>query len=312
MMFVFLYHAELFLCFRFHGIDAFYLPFYVNCFFIISGFLFYRKQLTNKKFLMGGAVLNILFRIAIPSVLFALVEFFPKKIIRGESIEYIDLINETIGGGTYWFTSALVVSELILLVLLFTRKSNIWYYAIICFVLGAVGMLIVKLNILNISVWAWRQGLISLIFLAMGGLYWKYEKQIDKLMRWWFVIPLLIVYFAMIFGLKGYNDALICYLTIQPLGVVTSAIASLIMIWVCKKLPEIRFLSFIGLNSIGFYFFSGALPNIYSILITRYSVIPMSFTLLIVVILSILTAYPIMLVLTSLFPWLFDLRLLRN
>lgn len=66
---------------------------------------------------------NILWRIAIPSVIFALIEFFPKKIIRGEGIEIKDLILETIGGGTYWFTSALVVAELILLLLFNTRKK---------------------------------------------------------------------------------------------------------------------------------------------------------------------------------------------
>ena len=45
---------------------------------------------------------------------------------------------------------------------------------------------VVKSNVLQNGIWAWRQGLLALVFLAMGGLYWRYEKHVDRLMRWRF------------------------------------------------------------------------------------------------------------------------------
>ena len=158
----------------------------------------------------------------------------------------------------------MVVAELILLLLFWTRKRNIWFYATSCAVFGLVGLLIVNYDIIHKSIWAWRQGLIALVFLAIGGLYWKYEKKIDILMRWWFAILLLVVYVAMIIGLKDYADPLISTLTIQPLGFVTSAIACLLLVWLCKKISEIKLLTFIGRYSLGFYFMSGALPITFS------------------------------------------------
>ena len=203
---------------------------------------------------------NILYRIVIPSVIFSAIELFPSCILQGRELCIGFALYKTIGGGTYWFTSALVVAEMLLLILFCTRKRSIWFYASVCLALSVAGLIIVKLDILRIGIWAWHQGLIALLFLAMGGLYWRYEKQIDNLMRWWFVITLLVIYVAIILGLKDYTDPLISTLTIRPLGFVTSAIACLLLVWLCKKLPGMKPMTFIGQNSLGFYFMSGALP----------------------------------------------------
>ena len=149
ILFVFLRHSENYYGEDLGWFDSIFLPFYVNAFFFVSGYLLFWKQLsvpriseTRKKYLTGGGrllSLNILFRIVIPSIIFAAIEFFPKKLIKGEAITSSDLLIETVGGCTYWFTSALVVAELLFLLLLFTRRKNIWFYAIIAFVLSALG-----------------------------------------------------------------------------------------------------------------------------------------------------------------------------
>lgn len=172
-------------------------------------------------------------------------------------------------------------------------------------------MAIVKLDIFNSGVWAYRRGLISLIFIAFGGIYWKYEK-IDKMMRWWVVVSLLMIYVVLVLEFKEYSDPLICTLTIQPMGIVTSVIACLLIVWLSKNIKEIKFLTFIGINSLGFYFLSGALPNIFSILFRMFPILSMPNTLLLVFIISVLSAYPIVLVLSNYFPWLFDLRLIKK
>lgn len=223
---------------------------------------------------------------------------------------------KTIGGGTYWFTSALVVAELILLALFCTRKRNIWFYAILSFALGVIGFVIVRLEILQSGIWAWRQGLIASIFLAMGGLYWSYERRVDKLMRWWFAWPLLALYVAMILGLKNYSNPLISTLDIQPLGFLTSTIACLLLVWLCKKLPEWKPLTFIGQNSIGFYFMSGALPITLSMVAKKalgnFNVdLGANLDIVVLVVLwmiCIVLAYVAVLIINRWLPWLWDLR----
>lgn len=206
----------------------------------------------------------MLYRIIIPSIIFSIIEFVPNCLIQGRRIDVGYALFKTIGGGTYWFTSALLVAELVLLLLFCSRKRNIWFYAFICFTIGVLCLSLVKKHLLNSTIWMWKHGLIALIFLAMGGLYWNYEKQIDRFMKWWFVLPLIAMFIAIVIGLKGYNDPLISTLTIQPLGFLSSAIACLLLVWLCKKLPEIKSLTFIGQYSIGFYFMSGALPITFS------------------------------------------------
>lgn len=185
-------------------------------------------------------------------------------------------------------------------------------YAAICLVLGVIGLLIVKLGILKSGIWAWRQGLISLVFLAMGGIYWRYEKQIDKLAHWWFIIPLVIVYMAMVIGLKGYNDPVISTLTIQPLGFVTSAVACLLLVWLCKILPEIKPLDFIGRNSLGFYFMSGALPISLSLVVHKVLAANSIWMMLTIWIVCVVVAYVAVGLINRWLPWLWDLRLIKK
>ena len=200
---VFLRHSENYYGKNLGWFDGFYLTIYVNAFFFVSGYLLFWKQLSSPKIDEdkalyvsrngGGKALlnNVIFRIVIPSILFSVIEFFPSCIIQDRGIDIEFALYKTIGGGTYWFTSALAVSELTLLFLLCTRKRNIWFYVTISFVLCLTGLIIVKLGILNFSFWMWKHGLLAMAFLALGGLYWRYEKQIDNLIRWWFVIPLI-------------------------------------------------------------------------------------------------------------------------
>ena len=196
------------------------------------------------------------------------------------------------------------------LMLFCTRKKNMWFYAAVCLALGVVGLMIVHLGILKSGIWAWRQGLIALIFLAMGGLFWRYEKQFDKLMHWWFAIPLLVVYLAMILGLKDYNDPLISTLTIQPLGFVTSAIACLLLVMLCKKIPEMKLLTFIGQNSLGFYFMSGALPIIFVMVANKMIAICHAWIMLSIWGICLTLAYFAVILINRWLPWLWDLRVI--
>ncbi len=107
-----------------------YGPFFVNAFFFVSGYLIFRKQLSepiissDKKVFLSdsvkkkGMLNNILFKIAIPSILFSMIDFVPKTLIRGEGLTLDTFIIDTIVRGTQWFTCALCISELLIVLML--------------------------------------------------------------------------------------------------------------------------------------------------------------------------------------------------
>ena len=322
IIFVFLRHSENYYGVNLGWFDGLFLTFYVNAFFFVSGYLLFWKQLSSPKideskrvYLTGGGgsllFQNIVFRIVIPSIIFSAIEFFPSCLIQERGIDLGYALYKTVGGGTYWFTSALVVAELVLLLLLITRKRSIWFYSIISFCFGIIGLVIARTGVLNNGIWAWRQGLIALIFLAMGGLYWRYEKQIDKLKKWWFAVPLFAIYVIIIFFCKNINP-LISTLQIQPLGFFTSTIACLLLVWLCKMLPEVPPLTFIGQNSIGFYFMSGALPITFSLLAHKFVAGSFVWMMLIIWVACLVAAYVAVMIINRWLPWLWDLRAIRQ
>lgn len=318
IIFVFLRHSENYYGVNLGWFDGLFLTFYVNAFFFVSGYLLFWKQLTTPKideskhvYLTGGGgrllFQNIVFRIVIPSIIFSAIEFFPSCLIQGRGIDVGYALYKTVGGGTYWFTSALVVAELVLLLLLITRKRSIWFYFIISFCLGIVGLIIARTGVLDNGIWAWRQGLIALIFLAMGGFYWRYEKQIDNLKKWWVIAPLLALYISVVMFSKHANP-LISMLSIEPLGFLTSAIACLLLIWFCKKMPELKTLTFIGQNSMGFYFMSGALPIIFSLLAHKMISSTSPWIMLSIWMACLVVSYVGVTIINRWLPWLWDLR----
>jgi len=266
----------------------------------------------------GGKELfwNVVYRILIPTILFSLIEYAPKHILRGECLSFHTLLSNTIGGGTYWFTSALVVSELVLLLLLFSRKSNIWFYVVTVLIAAIIGYWLVQIDFhifgLGRDPWAYRRGLIALGYLVIGGLYWRYESVISKMLNIYFVIALLIVY-VFIFVDKSHNArASISLMSINWLGYLASLLGCVVLIQLCKLLKPLSFLTFIGQNSLCFYFLSGGLPMVLSMVEKRFMGVDNWCGCLLVILLSIGLAYVITLLLSRYFPFVFDLRRLKR
>ena len=132
----------------------------------------------------GGRIsfLNIFYRIIIPSVIFASIEYVPSCLIQGRNLSLASFLFKTIGGGTYWFTSALVVAEIATILLLISRKRNMEFYFLISFLIGSIGIALQHGAFAN-EIWAYHRGVIAVMFLAFGGLYWKYEFIINKFMK---------------------------------------------------------------------------------------------------------------------------------
>lgn len=300
-------------------VSKLYAPFFVNAFFFVSGYLLFRKQLSlpeigESKLLymsrIGGGyklLLNIIFRIAVPSIIFSIIEFVPSCLIQGWTITLPYALLKTIGGGTFWFTSTLAVSELLLLLMFCSRKKSVWFYTIICCVTSALAVCLIHYGIGEIKVWGGMRGLLALSLIALGGIYWKYEPVIDKILKLW-VVVLVAIGYVLIVLFRPYSNPITVGESTLPLDFVVSAIACVLIVWLSKKLPEIKAISYIGKNSIGFYFMSGGVPTVLGVLARQLFGAESLAVLLMVFIVSFCLSYAIVIALNRYLPWLFDLR----
>lgn len=305
-------------------INKFIHPFYVNAFFIVSGYLFFLKYLSpkfsnqNKKsFLYGGGnalINNVLYRLAIPTVLFSTMEFFPSHLLRGHEFTFSTFMYKTLGGCTYWFTSALVVVQIVMYLLLLTRKKTVWFYFLCSGMLFVLGRYWVENDIsLFLSYpslpWQYKHGIYALIFFAFGGLYWRYESIIIKMMNKYVLFIMTIIYATALLLCPDEFCVLVSMLDVNIPGIFLGLLSTIILIEFCKFMPMSKLLNYLGNNTLGLYFMSGALPIVSSMVVNKF--LPTNFYGLMIVFVGSLTFALVAVYLINKFtPWLFDLRLL--
>ena len=262
-------------------------------------------------------ILNILFRLIIPSTLFAAIEFIPSHLLRGMTFDIGTLLYKTIGGCTYWFTSALVVAELLILLMLVSRNRNIWFYFIASCVIYALGQSIVNCGFTLFDhypslPWHYQNGMYAIIFLAFGGVYWKYENRINRMMNKYVVTGMIVLYVILLIMFPSYFKVLVSMLDVNIAGIFLSILATVSLIEICKRLPYSNVLNYIGQNTIGFYFMSGALPIVLSMVVQK--LLPESNVLGLVIVFtgSISIAYVAVYLMNRFIPWVFDLRTLKR
>ena len=194
MLFVYLDHSEIFGGCKIGTIRNLYLPVFVNSFFFISGYLLFRKQLSNDmislkraEWLPGGGknlLGNIFWKLVVPTVLFSFLLYFPKIVVRGVSFSWFSLLCDTVLGGSIWFTSALAVAELLIFLMLVSRSRSIWTYVFLGVCTAIVSYLLfvnhISFDYSTQIPWAYRSGLSAVFIMTLGGVYWKYEQLIDS------------------------------------------------------------------------------------------------------------------------------------
>ncbi len=186
-------------------------------------------------------------------------------LFHSENITFANFLYDIFGGISYWFTSALFVAQIVLFILFLSRSSNITFYLLATFVIFLLGIWLNSMITPNGSAdayfpWFYRTGLEYTFIMALGGVYLKVEKQIDK-----FISPILLFMLGVFYTLSlllTYNTGLLRFMgvggRINVGGFVVIIVGILLVVGICKKIPYNKYLSFIGKNSIVFYFLSGA------------------------------------------------------
>lgn len=314
-MIVYFYHCECYLGFNKSEIYHFYAPFFTNTFFFITGYLLFRKELAKGILSMCKTtslrdeckryLANVIFRITIPTLLFAFCLFFPKVAIGMKT----DFVSDVLLGGSSWFTTALSVAEIAMLLLLSSQLRNVWFY-----VLGAAFFttIAVVLNTSGIpNLYYFQSGLSATTLIALGGVYYIYEKQLDRLLKWYILLPLALIYILLIIMYKDYVHLSVYGIDFSFIGFVCAIISMLVIVAISKTtLRTYKKIAFIGNNTLPFYLLCGAIPNVICMLVCKTN-IDRTNLIFPTFILSVVIAYYIVYVTVTYCPGLFDLRKIK-
>lgn len=325
---VYLYHTSVYSGYNDVFLFNFYSPFFTNAFFFISGYLLFRKQLSapyvhqNKRYWLSGGggkllLANVVYKIIFPSILFSTINYFPKMLLREEGLEWWSFFRDTLLGGSLWFTSALAVSEILLGITLICRNKSIWLYVFFSFLIAIIGVSIAKLGFVihgdsNLP-WYYKSGMIATLYLSCGGLFWKYEDKLDYLLRGfkWVIVP--IVYCILLYFFQEDAVIIVNRGSLNLSGFALSIVGVLTLVYLCKRLKEIKLVSWLGRHTLGLYFFSGAVPSVLSLAYIKIfgpmsGVAPYSLLALLSLTIGCFAVY----VADKYVPFVFDLRLLKH
>ena len=238
--------------------------------------------------------------------------FFPPKIlIRGGHFQFNELIFSVFSGYNLWFTAALSVAELLVFVLLYFRMLSLKVSIFYGISLSYLAILFAQNGVPN-EIWKFQSGMIAVLYIATGGLYYKYEEYIYRqskiLLESLFFVLFIVVVIINIKNGEGYN---LSFPNFTYYGFIQSVLNSIVLIHYAKKIKSIDWVNRVGRNTIGIYFLSGALPEVIGIIISRFLGVN-TFSIFIISVLSFVLAIFINDILVKYMPFVFDMRKIKE
>ena len=123
---------------------------------------------------------------------------------------------------------------------------------------------------------------------------------------------MIVLYVILLIIYPSHFKVLVSLLDVNIAGLFISILATVSLIELCKRLPNSNVLNYIGQNTIGFYFMSGALPIVLSMVV--HKVMPGSNALGLAIVFagSMGISYVAVYIINRWMPWLLDLRTLNR
>lgn len=237
-------------------------------FFFISGYLFYKETPFNLKY----KLLSILKTIIIPYFIFMSVIALPKALAHGKFVSVSDSILSIVLGQQSWFITALATAEIIFSILLYLSKQYKWVLPI-GVLISFIGIIFLTGNeqMLAHNYWNIMDGLLAISFLYIGYLYHQKENVINRFPLYLYIIPFILFFISkwVIVEYKVY-----CYLgpvdiDNYPVFIVDNVLAILLITRLCKLLPDMKPISWMGSHVIVYYFLCGGVPLTLSVLANK-------------------------------------------
>lgn len=269
--------------------------------------------MTKDKRNLPEAFLNILFKICIPTILFSLIDSVPKVFI-GAGFSYYSLLWETFIRGGSWFTCALAVSQTILIMILFVyRKSCIWLVLCFSIIISVVGLLLFtydyRLMKDEYSPWFFKSGMMAAVFLSLGGLFWKFEDKVDKLLLKNKGLPfILLVLFLALYYIFNSSCKSSVLVGINIPGFSLSIFSIICVAYLCKLLNRSNFVDNVGKQTLGLYLLSASVPFAASKIVKGLPLSDYKILGGIALMLSLLVAYALVFLMNKFVPFIYDIR----
>lgn len=241
---------------------AFLQPFFLTGFFFISGYFFIdfeRKTNAIQK------LLNILTSILLPYIIYWIFSSSVNMMLNG-NFSLFDLLMDILSGKKLWFASALFVTECVSYLCAFIPSLYTQKKSILSIVLGieSIISLIIYFSLPNDNyIWYWRAMLFAEFYFCIGIMARMWNSLYEKILnstKMWLILSILYVGLVVVDVCLVNNTG--CFhkeFSNYPFFVVESLISVYVFIGLFyrieKKSIKLPVLSFIGVNSLLFYFF---------------------------------------------------------
>ncbi len=311
MIFVYLLHSEIYYGINEISYGYFLKPFYVNGFFFVSGYLFFKKHLVSSATQQSrNGIINLIYRLIIPTIIFSTIIYLPKILFHEQGFSITQYFYDVFGGTSYWFTSTLTIAQFILIFLLLFKTKNIFFYLSISAVLFFLGCILSKVDPTPFP-WYYKSGMGATLLMSIGGLYQKYEQKINKIIGLYGYIAICIIYIIVMY--MDFNKQFsLMSMNINIYGFITIFLGIMFILGISKLIPQNRILNYIGKNSIVFYFFSGMIPAIVGKLFQQIFPNKLYVITLLVASVSIALGMIAVWIINKYLPFLIDLRSLLS
>ena len=289
-----------------------YKPFYLSLFFFISGFLLFNNL---ESFPFKKKLSSVANKLVWPAILFPACIWLPKMFAHGNMININAFMMDIFGGTATWFVSALIVAQLVCILLIFLFKNRLYLMLLI-----TAGLMFLAFYLRTIDEtpfpWYYKSGMIASFFLVLGGVARKYYDTLQSIISVWAMIISGAMFLAiMLYNYYnwGYGQAIMNarYESI-PLGLFNNFLGIFFMIQLCHFIPEIKWLQYIGKNSIVFYFFGGGVPLVIGLLVRTYVPFEGYLMTILVTITCLAIVFPVNYVIKRFFPWMLDFSLITK
>lgn len=274
---ILLFHTEVYYCDGELIPYDFYVPNVLMAFFFVSGYVFNNPE---KPFSARHKLFSIFRGIIIPYFFFTILLVVPKGLVTHQSISGL-FINILLGNGS-WFVTALTVAEIIMTGILYMKRrlkthrlsvhiSSVFH--LIPIAVFALGIVLQNNNLVeNHNYWNFHNAFIGLLFLYAGYIYRLIEAHCPHIhhpLLLLILIPLLIL-------LKKYEYDNGIRLLVNPVFlnnwsvfIADMSLSILLLLTICRNLPALASLQWIGRHSLVIYFFCGATPTAMALLLNR-------------------------------------------
>lgn len=223
-------------------------PFFMAAFFILSGYCSSFEKVTVSTFIK-----SVFRKIIIPIVFFQILVLAGIALYTG-NLEYFNQSMLNPPYTTLWFLWALLFAKSTTYIIsnFFYKQSVILFVSFIFLICGCL----LNYYKIGINVLAIYQSLIASFFVAFGYYLKKHKEIFERILKYSFIYPILIVFLRFFhLPIPSYTAGINISLLTIPLFVVLTIFGTAFLLNICKKINKFSFIEYFGRNSLVIYCF---------------------------------------------------------